>query len=299
MIPCPEGKFCPHKSAEPWIECSGCAEGSVELSRDTFGIIVCSMGVFVLILAIAMHYCYRHRKYLLHLARQVGPMSIQKKRKESQAQLHRLKPMLDIIAKRLDKLEGMASHREESQVVTSSSKTTSDGTQNMIQLDGEKTSKFDANRIYDCLDTDNYGELSVEELNSVLGLEKLELKNFVKRMQELGGAEDKKTHVTRSVFVKHFLQVLEENIHLNVTSEEANSIYDDILAEMDSGSNTLKENMLYGSSYISRILTEQQIYVLIKVSIALLNLPTTIVGTCLVVVGLMWNVCDPFRNSGK
>ena len=32
--PCPEGKFCPHKTRIPEIDCPSCEEGEIELRRD-------------------------------------------------------------------------------------------------------------------------------------------------------------------------------------------------------------------------------------------------------------------------
>jgi hypothetical protein len=259
----------------------GCEEGAEEMVRDVFGYIVFGIGLFVLMLAIGLSCFRKHQKerwdtQVELLGRQVDSIRIQKRRKEKQAQLDRLKPKLDIIAKRLCKIEegeiDSSSRRgadaDEPKAATSSASKTAfsvllrTSNQEMIQLDGD-TVRFDARRIYHCLDTDKDGDLSFEELNAILGLADLELQNFVSRMQELGGMDDESTHVSRPLFERYFLQVLEENSHLNVTQEEAAATYDDILLE--NGSEKLREKMLYNSSTISRILTEQQIYTLIKV----------------------------------
>jgi hypothetical protein len=132
----------------------------------------------------------------------------------------------------------------------------------LIQLEDKLI--FDARRIYDALDTDGDRELSYDELNVVLGLDEIELEHFFERMHELGGTDPSKTTVSRQCFVRHFLQVLEENSQLHVTPEEAAATYDGILKA--NGKDFVDEKMLYASS-ISRFLSDQQIYMLIKVSV--------------------------------
>ena len=267
---CPAGSFCSHKSAKPWIECSNCEEGAMSIQRDTFGYIIFGLGSLLLAIGVFVTCFRRYKKDLWDkqadlLANQVDSISVLKRRKEKMEQLERLKPQLEIIAKRLSKMEGTATPAPEEggpgpkkssiPKVDSTTKT-----EEMIQLDKQH---FNAGRIFNFLDTNNDGKLSYEELNTVLGLEDVELRNFVRRMQELGGQGEDSTEVSRGTFTRYFLNVLEENSHLHITVEEAAELYDEMLEEHDT--TKLKERMLYSSSSISRILTDQQIYMLSKV----------------------------------
>ena len=238
-----------------------CEEGSDAIQRDSFGYIVFGIGLAVLVIAVGISCFRRYKKDLWNkqadmLANQVDSIRVLKRRKAKIEQLERLRPQLEIIAKRLVKLE-----EEESSKSSKKSSFASSGATEMIQV-GDKL-VFKASRIFDILDTDKDGKLSYDELNTVLGLEDYELQNFVKRMQELGGLGIESTEVSRNVFVKYFLQVLEENSHLNITAEEAAATYNEILTE-NNNAYVLNEQMLYSSS-ISRILSDQQIYMLIKV----------------------------------
>jgi hypothetical protein len=256
QIICPEGEYCPHKSAEPWIDCGRCDEGAVELERHMFGYAIFGV-VISLIFFLIWASCLRvYRKDLVDrqvelLARQVNSLSFSIRQKDRQSQLERMKPKLEIISERLSKLESSSPDS------TSRSSTGN----NLIQLEDKLV--FDARRVYDALDTDGDHELSYDELNVVLGLGDFELETFFERMQELSGTDPSKETVSRQCFVRYFLQVLEENSHFNVTSDEAAATYDGILEE--NGKGFVEEKMFYSSS-ISRFLSEQQIYSLIKVS---------------------------------
>jgi hypothetical protein len=251
QIKCPKGKFCPHKSVEPWIDCARCLEGAVELERHVFGFAVLGTGLVLIFLLIGISCLRMYKKDLFDrqvelLARQANSLGLSMRQRNTQSQLERLKPKLDIISKRLSKLESLYPGNS------------------LIQLDDKLM--FDARRIYDALDTDGDRELSYDELNVVLGLDEIEVEHFFERMQELSGTDPSKTTVSRQCFVRYFLQVLEENSHFNVTPEEAAALYDEILKE--NGKDYLEDKMFYASS-ISRFLSDQQIYLLIKVSVSL------------------------------
>jgi hypothetical protein len=264
ILPCPAGSYCPHKSDQPWINCSRCEEGSLELKRDAFGYVFFSFVVVVLLLASCV---LKRREYqskvfakqLELLARQTDSLNVSKRRNVRQEQLERLKPKLDILARRLERTHPVRTARSPT----------------------SHSNIFDTRKLYDLLDKDGNGKISYQELNAVLELNPHELQNFVRRMKELGQTDDDTTNndesedyynyyhpnqddaVSRAVFIKHFIQVLDETSQLSVTPQEAAALWDQI--EADNGNKGyVDESMLYTSS-ISTFLDDRQIYVLIKV----------------------------------
>lgn len=268
-ILCPAGFFCPHKSTEPSIECARCEDGATELERYIFGYVVLGIGSALILLAIGISHLRKHESELFQkqfemLARQAGSVRLLQHRKQRQEQLERLRPKLDIISKRLRILENANDASlptiDTPPIDADSSGRASTGSTLIVVDDG--TLVFAAKKIYDALDTDSSGDLSYEELNTVLELDKVQLQNFVERMQVLGGQDEESDTISRPVFVRYFLKVLEEMGHLQVSPGEAATTYEEIKKE--NGKGYIDERMLYSSS-MSKFLTDQQIYVLIKV----------------------------------
>ena len=136
--------------------------------------------------------------------------------------------------------------------------------QSYMDIDPEKEVRFDARRVFDALDEDSKGELTFNELNLILGLDELELSEFVRRINELAKEPRDKNTVTRPVFVKYFLQILEETSNLTVSFEEAGDLFDEMA---DDGKTQLQEihmSKFYNSS-MSNFLSDLQICDLIKV----------------------------------
>ena len=291
-INCKKGYFCPHKTSEPWIRCYGCDAGAEEMVRDVIGYVVLSGALIVGLVAIFMALLKKYRAELFAqqmelLSRQADSLRTAVQYKERQQQLERLRPKLDIIAQRLAKME--QSTKSESFVSSSSGGSASIDTASpptsplqkpmrkaplgiptnqpavkdtVAGTSSDGQIKFDAKKLFDLLDADESGDISYEEMNVVLELMPYELQNFVTRMQELGGKQSTETKVTRPVFCRYFLQVLEETKQLTVSPNEAAGIYDSIAAE--NGRGFVTEAMLYTSS-LSNFLSDQQILSLIKV----------------------------------
>jgi len=183
QLECPAGKFCSYKSAQPWLDCGNCEAGATEQERHTFGWTILGIVLLVNLVWLALSCLKKHRqetfaKYNDLLSRQTDSLKVlAKRRKKRREQLHRLKPKLDLILKRLSKQE-LEHHAS---ILTRSSAPS-------IEVN-EDTMFFDARRLYDTLDTDRNGELSYEELNMVLELDDNQIAAFMTRMQELGGLD--------------------------------------------------------------------------------------------------------------
>ena len=126
--------------------------------------------------------------------------------------------------------------------------------------DDRKPIEFDARAVFDILDADDSGDVTFEELNAILGFNDLELGEFVRRMNELGGQSKDLQSVTRPIFVKYFLQVLKDTTNLTVSFEEAAELFE----EMSNGKDQVHMSKFYTSS-MSDFLSDIQILDLIKV----------------------------------
>lgn len=170
-------------------------------------------------------------------------------KKYEQARLQRLESKLAVIASRLQE----------------SGKT--------IEL-GEEEEKSDAllpcnaNTLYDTLDVNGDGQLEYySELNEILDFDEHELKMFIERMNNAGiDTGDSKdvdlTFVSRPVFIRHFLPVLETVLSMKITPDDAAAIYDEILEA--TGKPAVTEKMLYDSP-VADNLSDHQIFCFIKV----------------------------------
>ena len=170
-------------------------------------------------------------------------------KKYEQARLQRLESKLAVIASRLQE----------------SGKT--------IEL-GEEEKKSDAllpcnaNTLYDTLDVNGDGQLEYySELNEILDFDEHELKMFIERMNNAGiDTGDSKdvdlTFVSRPVFIRHFLPVLETVLSMKITPDDAAAIYDEILEA--TGKPAVTEKMLYDSP-VADNLSDHQIFCFIKV----------------------------------
>jgi Ca2+-binding EF-hand superfamily protein len=171
--------------------------------------------------------------------------------------LEKIRPKLELINRRL------------SEVVEDGDNKSSGSLKSIIKAQEENdTNKlaFDARLVFDVLDADASGDVTFDELNVILGLNCLELGEFVRRMNELAGVTDKEkmTAVTRPVFVKYFLQVLKDTANLTVTFEEAEELYNEMATNGRAKLDAIHMSKFYTSS-MSDFLSDIQILDLIKV----------------------------------
>ena len=255
IYPCPAGKFCPYKSTKPEYVCSNCKEGSTNIVRDTYGWVVFGLLVAAAVLYIIYALMKRYRNDLVEKLfdlqqRQVDGLRLLVTWKQQQERLERIRPKLEMISRRLAILE------EKGQ--------SGSGIASEATLVTEKEVIFDARKLFDAIDLDSNGEASFAELNAILELNPLELKEFVRRMNALEGVSEDKDFVTRPTFVRHFLQVLEETSYFTVSSDEAGQLFDEI-AELGRARNgEVPLDQFYRSS-MTIYLTDTQINDLIKV----------------------------------
>lgn len=269
MIPCPAGFYCPYKTRQPQISCETCSDGATQLTQDLYGYIVLGilLGVAAIYIAITLLDRYNSKLHdrIQDLEKRVVARTLQYKRvdmSEQKKMLEKLRPKLELISRRLAKLEkvGNTNAMTASTTPVSSPKSPKKAVSKGLDIVGGDI-KFDARRVFDILDADYSGDVSFDELNVILGLNEIELKEFIRRMNEMAGHPANNDSVDRPTFVKYFLQALMETSNLTVSLEEAEAVFDEM-----SGSTPDKPvdmNNFYTSS-MSRFLSDTQIYEIIK-----------------------------------
>jgi hypothetical protein len=276
ILPCPAGYYCPYKTSVPAIECKQCNEGATELTQDPYGYIVLGIGMFFVVLYIGFTLLQRHNNGLAHrlqefekrmLANAHSNRRFLNANSQQKQMLEKLRPKLEWISRRLSKLEEMNSFGDNSGSFGRNGKKHSSFRGLEIDRDGIR---FDARLVFDILDADASGDVTFKELNVIMGLNELELREFIRRMNEMAGSESNNSSVTRPVFVKYFLQALTETTNLTISFEEAEALFDEMAEGAKDGwmnqvwVNEIYMNKFYSSS-MSEFLSDSQIFELIKV----------------------------------
>lgn len=256
ILPCPRGYFCPHKTAFPDIKCHHCPEAMQTLERQSEGYIIFGLlfGVLVVMVAYIMFKQYNAKAYA-HLKelrgrnydRVVGKIQSGKR----QEKLKRLEPKLQIIENRLKRSSGK--YKADNRIsVKALSTQTQDG-----------RIKFNARRLFNMMDTDGDGELSIEEINHALELNPLQLREFCRRMNQAAKLPPENVTISKDVFIKYFLAVLEQISHFQPSATEADALFDDIMEQYFSDEDGIVHESLF-SSALADFLDENQIHNLIK-----------------------------------
>ena len=250
------GYYCPYKTQEPTILCRRCQEGSIELEKDIYGWVI----LFLIVAFVAAYIGWSLlNRYNTRLADHISELEKRMQKgirgsfkfssiDQQKRDLKRLRPKLELISYRLAKMEGQQDISRNSDKYG-------------LKIDGEEI-KVDASRLFDILDADASGDLTFEELNAILGLSEVELREFIRRMNEMADLSSTKVSVTRPVFTKYFLQVLTDTSNLTISYEEAESTFDE-LADGDKALKEIHMGKFYSSS-MSEFLSDSQILQLIK-----------------------------------
>jgi len=131
--------------------------------------------------------------------------------------------------------------------------------------------EFDARELFDHIDTDGDGEVTYKELNRLLQLPHVELRDFARRMNQRALKPHDQKFVSRSVFCRHFVAVLLKQRNLRPTADEAAALWDEMAEEALSRGNRrarivgLGSQAFYKNEHLSSFLTDQQIYDLFSI----------------------------------
>jgi hypothetical protein len=255
------------------------------MQRDTFGYIILIIIASIAFLYIVYKLANRYNKHFLdrlHLLDRlhgfsVGggisefehriqdfKLSVGQHSKKQQQELKKVRHKVELINRRLASL-AQKGDLPMKQADADYFRKQSASTDNLGEDHGHHEVTFDARRVFDALDADDSGDVSFDELNVILGLNELELSEFIRRMNELAGYKRPKNSVTRPVFVKFFLQVLRETTNLTVSFEEAGAIFDELSnsSSLNSKVDEVHMSTFYHSS-MANFLSDAQICDIIK-----------------------------------
>lgn len=261
QIPCPEGFYCPYKTFIPSIPCSKCSEGAAELVRERYGYFLVGAMFLLALIWIVLGRLGNYRSNLVAHFVDLSSRSLDSarslyQRNQRTKELERLKPKLFAIQQRLELLQygsdnGITASNTTT-ATTSSSKSKSSNAGLSI-LDSGKI-YYNAGQLFDALDKDKNAKLDFEELQDVLELNPEQLQAFVTRMNELAGQRSNATNVSRAVFVKNFLRVLEETSNFGPTQAEVEELFDEL-----SYGNDFATYLDFFDSRLSMFLSDPQI----------------------------------------
>jgi len=260
-IICPAGLFCGAKTSAPTEfggarTCNKCDAGAddPQLSK---GELILQVTIFiVLVLLFVATWVRRKIKFNIYQFKMnfdEGNRSEELQAiKRDKEKYSLLKPKLEVIAERLDKLRGKDPPQD-----------TRDGSKlsrNRSILFANKAGDilFDANAFFDVLDRNGDGQLSFEEINTILCLNQEQLELFVENMRKRSHVRRMDNRVSRATFDRGFLAALAEASQLGPTAEEVADLFDNI----SEGEELIQYAKLYQSS-LSSFLSDLQIYGLV------------------------------------
>jgi Ca2+-binding EF-hand superfamily protein len=229
----------------PEILCPKCLEGATTLTRDRTGFIALFIASgIILLLVLWVHFKRRNQLFLVQLLdmQELSTVSVVNaiNYRSRKKQLQALKPKLAVIETRVKKGKNIDA--------------------NIISTDtvaGDIV--FDAKKMFNLLDTNGDGTLSYQELNEVLQLKPVALREFANRMNKEGQEPAGTTTISRRVFVKFFLSALEASSHFEPTPQEAAQLYDEIAAHTVTVDGNIPLNNFY-YSVLTDFLTDTEIH---------------------------------------
>ena len=131
---------------------------------------------------------------------------------QREKRMKRIKPLLENLAKRM----------EENNI--GSKKVKND----ILRIPEEESTQFHSQALrglFNALDKDDDGYLSYNDFNILLGMNQVQLEQFVEGMNWKAGLDPEFKLLPRSVFVRHFLSMLEKFSHLTPTEEDAKALF--------------------------------------------------------------------------
>jgi hypothetical protein len=263
----------PFQTSTPAIECAQCEEEAPRLELGLWGYYALTFLLFFAVLYILVKMVKRHNKdrvdhYLELASRRMNSIRAEMDRGKKQEQLKRIKPQLDLIAGRLKVAANQQDHLESKGSMEESMASSDSGNirgsrgskrpEESVQLHTDGAITFDAKLLFDALDTSRDGILSYTELNVILGLDHVELIEFVRRMNNLEGVSPNCSVVSRRIFLRHFVNVLAESSNFRPTEEEAEDLFDEIAKQGTNKYGHVEPDKFYTSS-LSNFLSDTQI----------------------------------------
>lgn len=289
-IPCPSGKFCPHKTSVPLVKCSACSEESLKLERSRFGYIIMGYLVLMVLLVIVLlrgKHRDQSKQHLMALQerrlRRSKNQRIQSTKEEAGFLERRLRRISEESEKRLSLKSSTRSSGSSVSLKRPGLKSTSEQgldasilnepTESNVRLErgcssNHSTTSVISNhfleKLFDDLDLDGNGLLDMySELAPVLELNEAQLYEFISRMNEMAGLPKSNREVSRTIFLLYFIKVLRESMYFGAADNETEQLYDKMVANSSEANvNGLMEDDFYRE--LSAFLSDAQINSLLK-----------------------------------
>ena len=270
-IQCREGIFCPYKTYAETFEggaknCDRCPPGAQTKRLSTPQMII-QWVIFVLVAVLVMGTVIVRRMGLkrekikeeLHfdkVSRDKDEKPREQAAKLEQERFMRLRPKFEVIEQRLGRITRGNSQSTYSQ-------------QNSFyyrRKNGEIV--FDADILFDILDKDGDGVLSLDEINQVLCLGDSQLRAFISTMQRHGntsfGTTAGSDKISKAQFTRGFLDALADATQLDPSPREAKELF--FRMQQDIGA-TDSDEILFDDLYrtcLSQFLSDTQIHGIIS-----------------------------------
>ncbi|CAB9504093.1 Putative white-brown complex homolog protein 30 [Seminavis robusta] len=220
VMPCPSGFFCPHKTAIPEISCPHCEEGAIELVENPLGyyiFYVCLALVLFYVLAFSV---FRYWTEQLIKLDKINKRTLDTFKKldifdQRDKRMKRIRPTLETLARKM----------EENKIGTRKVKN------DILKIPDSDDPQFHSQALralFNALDDDDSGTLSYNEFNHLLGMNQVQLQQFIGGMNSRAGLDYDTKVLTRAVFVKNFLPVLEECSHFAPNEDDARELFDEM-----------------------------------------------------------------------
>lgn len=196
--------------------CKSCPEGSLELVPESLGfyLIYAGLGLFVIYainVLLVRHRSEQAFKLSMIESRSLDPF----KKFQREKRMRRIRPTLETLATKMQE-NGIGTKKV---------------MENILAIPDTDDPQFHSQALralFNALDDDDSGTLSYNEFNTLLGMNKVQLQQFVGGMNKRAGLEYESKVLTRAVFVKNFLPVLEECSHFAPTEEDAVALFDEM-----------------------------------------------------------------------
>lgn len=218
VIPCPAGMFCPHKTLVPEIVCPLCPEGAEELVKNQIGFYIFYACLGLVAAYILGFYVFRYwtdQLYKLSLLekQKIDPFKKLNIFDQREKRMKRIQPTL----------ERLAAKMEENKIGTRKVKN------DILKIPESDDPQFHSQALralFNALDDDDGGTLSYNEFNQLLGMNQVQLQQFIGGMNSRAGLDYDTKVLTRAVFVKNFIPVLEECSHFAPDEEDAIDLFE-------------------------------------------------------------------------
>ena len=134
---------------------------------------------------------------------------------QREKRIKRIRPTLETLARKMEE-SGIGTKKVKNDILM------------ILETDDPQFHSTALRALFNALDDDDSGTLSYNEFNTLLGMNQVQLQQFIGGMNSRAGLDYDTKALTRAVFVKNFLPVLEECSHFAPDEEDAEFLFDEM-----------------------------------------------------------------------